>query len=407
VHPITFDVARADEILAALPASPAVFTLRGEPGSEPYVAKTADLRRRLNRLLGEPEAGSKRLNLRDRCRSFEYQLTGSDFESSFVLYQTLRREFPQNYRDRLKLRFAAVIKFDLENPFPRAYVTRRIAKLPARTRSRYYGPFPSRAAAEKFLNDALDFFKLRRCDFELHPDPSFPGCIYSEMKMCLAPCFKGCSDEQYREETGRVQNFFESSGQALLRELEAERERLSQELQFESAAAAHARMEKVRGILGAVSLPEMVRPIDKLRALMVQRSPQADAVNLFRIEAGFIHPAVSFTVTENPPAVETETAVKKTPRSLESRVAEALATVEIAAPASAVELNEHIALLKRWYYRSRRVGEIFFADERNELPLRRVVRGISRVLKGERAEEGDSAEAHRAYWLSRTREKNE
>ena len=400
---IPFDIARASEILAALPVAPAVFTLRGEVGSEPYIAKTAELRRRLTRLLGEPEAGSKRLNLRQRCRSIEYALTGSDFESSFLLYQRLRQEFPGDYRDRLRLRFAAVIKFDLENLYPRAYVTRRIAKLPGRTRSRYYGPFPSRVAADKFLNDALDFFKLRRCDFELNPDPSFPGCIYSEMKMCLAPCFKGCSDEQYRQETAQVQNFFESGGQTLVRELEAERERLSAELQFESAAAAHARMEKVRAILGAVSLPEMVRPIDQLRALMVQRSPQPDAVRLFPIEAGLIHSPVEFTVADTAPP-EAEGAGKKAPRSLESRISEALANVKLEAPASAAELNEHIALLKRWYYRSRRAGEIFFADERGELPLRRVVRGISRVLKGERAEDGESAEAHRAYWLARTRQ---
>ena len=222
--------------------------------------------------------------------------------------------------------------------------------------------------------------------------------------MCLAPCFKGCSDEQYRDETARVQSFFESGGQALVRELEAERERLSQELQFESAAAAHARMEKVRGILGAVSLPEIVGPIDKLRALMVQRSPQADAVRLFRIESGLIHPPVEFAVSDSAPPVEAESTDKKTPRSLESRITEALALADLATPTSASELNEHLALLKRWYYRSRRAGEIFFADERGELPLRRVVRGISRVLKGERAEEGDSAETHRAYWLARTRE---
>ena len=61
----------------------------------------------------------------------------------------------------------------------------------------YYGPFVSRIAAEKFMNDSLDFFKMRRCVDDLHPDPKFPGCIYSEMKMCLAPCFKGCTDEEY------------------------------------------------------------------------------------------------------------------------------------------------------------------------------------------------------------------
>jgi hypothetical protein len=47
---------------------------------------------------------------------------------------------------------------------------------------------------------------------------------------------------------------------------------------------------------------------------------------------------------------------------------------------------EHLALFKRWYYRSRRVGEVFFADDRGVLPLRRLVRGISRVYRGEQPE---------------------
>ena len=51
--------------------------------------------------------------------------------------------------------------------------------------------------------------------------------------------------------------------------------------------------------------------------------------------------------------------------------------------ASAAELNEHIAILKRWYYRGRRTGEVFLCDQRGELPLRRIVRGIGRVYRGE------------------------
>ena len=44
---------------------------------------------------------------------------------------------------------------------------------------------------------------------------------------------------------------------------------------------------------------------------------------------------------------------------------------------------EHLAILKRWYYRSNRLGEIFFADSKASWPLRRMVRGIGRVYKGE------------------------
>ena len=212
--------------------------------AEPYVSKTANLRKRLQRLLAPPESQSKRLNLRERTATIEYSLTGSDFESVLLLYQTLRQEFPDTYQKRLRLRPAPVVRLNLQNEYPRAYVTTRIGKLGGR--SLYYGPFRSRAVADKFLNDSLDLFKMRRCTFDLNPDPSFPGCVYSEMKMCLAPCFKGCTDEAYAAEVARVQEYFDSGGQSLLRELEAERERLSAELDFEAAAAQHAKVAKIK-----------------------------------------------------------------------------------------------------------------------------------------------------------------
>jgi hypothetical protein len=71
-------------------------------------------------------------------------------------------------------------------------------------------------------------------------------------------------------------------------------------------------------------------------------------------------------------------------QSMESRLAETLAERPAVPPSSALELMEHLAILKRWYYRTSKVGEAFFADTKGELPLRRIVRGISRVLRGEK-----------------------
>ena len=106
----------------------------------------------------------------------------------------------------MRLRFAPLIKLHMENEYPRASVTTRLGRLNGR--NIYYGPFPSRAMAEKYANDSLDFFLMRRCVDDLHPDAKFPGCIYSEMKMCLAPCFKGCTDQDYQAEVGQGANVF-------------------------------------------------------------------------------------------------------------------------------------------------------------------------------------------------------
>ena len=383
------------DLFDAAPARAAVFVLRGEEGSEPYVGKTANLRRRLQRLLGAAEAQGRKLNLRDRVRAVEWTATGSDFEASLLLYKTIRCEFPKTYEARLRFRFAPLVKLILDNPYPRATVTTRISG--RNTNSQYFGPFPTRVAAEKFANDSLDFFKMRRCTDELHPDPAFPGCIYSEMKMCLAPCFKGCSDEEYSAEVERVQQYFASGGQSLVREIARQRDEASANLDFEGAAAMHVRLEKVKS--ASAQLPEIVRRLDELHGVMIQPSAEADSVALFKIAAGRIADPVRLDLASKAEAAH----MQAKPQSMESRISEALAPAESPKMQSALEWMEHLALLKRWYYRTVKTGELFLADSKGELPMRRVVRGVSRVFKGEKPK-GDLSETAGDYWKFRALE---
>jgi len=410
---IPFTLERSAETLARFPETPAVFLLRGEdPKAEPYISKAANLRRRLERLLSPASPDSKRLNLRESTRTIEYMPTGSDFENRLLLYKELREHFPRSYRRRMKLIPAPLVKIGWENEYPRAYFTRRLGKAthsPMQGKDGatakvnvYYGPFPSKSAANKFLNDALDLFKSRRCTFNIHPDPSFPGCIYSEMKMCLAPCFAGCTDAEYLAEVAHVQDYLDTRAESLVSQLEAEREAASAQLEFEKASAIHARIEKVKAPWSGV--PEIVGRIEQLRALVVQRSALEDHVALFEFRDGLLCGPVQFNVSAiqhaNPnsgssslfahphvavpvplDSAEAKGANKSKPQTLEARVVEALATIETRRPERG-EVADHLALLKRWYYRSSKKGEIFISHS-GELPLRRIVRGISRVFRNE------------------------
>ena len=381
---LEFATERDAEIFSAIPSAPAVFLLRGDDvQAEPYVSKTANLRRRLQRLLGPVEERTKKLNLRDRVRWIEYTPTFSDFESSFLLYQVLRGTFPKTYANRMRFRFAPLVKLHLENQYPRASITTRLGRITGR--ALYYGPFQSRTAAEKFMNDSLDFFKMRRCVDDLQPDPKFPGCIYSEMKMCLAPCFKGCTDEEYSDEVNRVQAYFDSGGQSLAREFSAQREAASANLAFEDAAAIHARLEKLKSILS--QFPEIVRRLDRFSALIVQPCQQTDSVTFFMVRNAAIAGHAVFCIQ---PAEHTKS------QSMESRVLAILDACPPAKSLSALETMEHLALLRRWYYRGSRVGEIFLADEKNIFPMRRIVRGIGRVLRGEKREDHSVLEIQRS-----------
>jgi len=380
---LEFAPERDAEIFAAVPAAPAVFLLRGDDAqAEPYASKTANLRRRLQRLLGQVQKQTKRLNLRERVRRIEYSPTGSDFESGFLLYRVLRETFPKTYANRMRFRFAPLIKLHLENEYPRASITTRLGRL--RGRNLYYGPFQSRNAAEKFMNDSLDFFKMRRCVDDLHPDPKFPGCIYSEMKMCLAPCFKGCTDEEYSAEVNRVQAYFDSGGDSLTRELAVQRDAASANLEFEEAASIHGRLEKLKPTPS--QLPEIVRRLDRLSALIIQPCHLADSVTFFRVESGAISGPEVFSI---------QVVEHTKSQSVESRVQAVLDAFPPAKARTALETMEHLALLKRWYYRSHRIGEIFLADDKGVFPMRRVVRGIGRVLRGEGPEVESSAQTPR------------
>ena len=68
----------------------------------------------------------------------------------------------------MHLRHPAFVRFLGSNPYPRITVTHRPS---LREADWAYGPFPSRAAAERYAEEMLKLFLLRRCTFELASRP--------------------------------------------------------------------------------------------------------------------------------------------------------------------------------------------------------------------------------------------
>ena len=357
-----------------LPEQPAVCLIEAhEEKAEPHLIRTANLRRRLQRLLGPPDPASKRLNLREFARLVRYRVTNSAFEQSLTFYQVARQRFPKRYGDLMRLRPSPVLKINLRNAYPRCYVTRHIAvnEQGMPTGGIYYGPFASRRAAQVYADSVLDFFKVRRCQIKIRRDPRFPGCLYSEMKMCLAPCFAGCSKEEYDVEVTRLVGFLETGGGSLRATYEQERERASEELDFERAAAIHKKLEKLDDALRAG--PEVARRVEDLDAVILQRMAEDQTIGIFGVRGGRLAApyALRFGDTSQP-------------RSAEEAVRDYLEAMMNAPPAaatpkqSATELGEHLRLVARWFYSNPRKGEIFFREK--DWPYRRILRACSRLL---------------------------
>ncbi len=432
---IAFDPADPKAALTRLPTTPAVFALYGaEAHFEPYIGRTPNLRGRLERLLQPSAKHPRRLQLAGLVRQIRWRLTGSEFESLLAQFHLLEEVYGAKALERMHLGAPAFVRFLGSNAYPRIAITNR----PSLREGQWaYGPFQSRAAAERFADEALKLFLLRRCTEELDPNPSHPGCVYSEMKMCLAPCYQGCTDERYAEEAAAVEQFLATRGQSQLVALRTQRDEASTNLEFEAAAALHAQVVRVEGV--RTLAPELVRPLSQLRSVILQASAVPGEVAVFFYENGrlsgpagfstlgmrlqneqsgstslFAQPVAIEPIPETagvrdqesgisldypaemepkPEANSSETSPSEIPAEeaapmklargvLEARMEAALAAlVESSGTPSRTLRQGHLALLKRWYYRPevRRAGEIFFPDAEGRWPVKAMLRGMGRV----------------------------
>ncbi len=384
------------DFFAALPARPGVFLLEMRAaGAEPYLARTADIRRAAERLLSPPDPASKRLNLREAVGNIRYRVTGSKLEQSFAHYENARALFPKRYRTLARLRPSAMLKVNLRNAYPRCYVTRQIRG----DQGFYFGPFPSRRLAEDFSEGFLDLFKTRRCQIKIRRDPDFPGCIYSEMKMCLAPCFAGCTKEEYDLEVEQVVEGLASQGSSLAGRLEREREAASESLDFERAATVHKRIEKVSGALRG--LPDIARRIEDLDAVILQRGSEPQSILVFPLHAGMLAEPfyLRFAEISSEPrsveeilrsAFEPLSSGEQADEQSRSDAQNASGTVPAETDLSEQSrlrfglqeaspfLTDHLSLVSRWFYSKPRDGEILF--RKGHWPYRRILRACARLL---------------------------
>lgn len=357
------DLNQLDAALEAVPNAPAVFLLWPKDGA-PYLSKTAQLRRRLLRLLKERERPSRLLNLRHTAARIEYRLTASALESSVVHYETAKRCFPETYLDVIRLRMPPYVKLVLSNEFPRSQITTHLT----RTAGIYFGPFRTRANAERFESQFLDLFQIRRCQEDLVPGPSHPGCIYGEMGMCLRPCQQVVGPAEYSSEVERVAAFLRSSGESLLDSVARSRDRLSQEMNFEEAARQHKRYAKIQDVIKLRD--ELACDVDRLQGIGITRSRDAGCVDLWFMRDGHWQTPQTFRFE----------AQEGKPVSLDQQLREVLAGVS-GRKLTVRERQEYLALLARWYYSSWRHGEWLSFETYDEIPYRKLVHAISRVAR--------------------------
>ena len=323
-------------------------------GGQPYVGQARNLRRRIARLQGL---------FGDRVVRISFQPAGSPFEAKVVLWRVAREAWPQDYREKLRLRCPALVKTLQNNRFPRLAVTSRI-----RGAALYYGPFRSRAFAERFQEGLLDFFEIRRCTENLDPSPEHPGCVFGEIGKCMRPCQQAVGDAEYRSEFGRLLAAIESGGESLAGALERQRNAASEQLDFELAKGLHDRALAARKLFLASA---EAANLDHWHGLIVQKGAEPTSIALLPVYGGYLQPKVE---------IQLQIAEAG---SLDQRLREAFenAIFERGTPAAQ---EDSMAIVSRWLFSSWRDGEFLRIESFEKIPYRKLVNAISRVSRGVR-----------------------
>jgi len=344
--------------LASIPDRPAVFLLWAGQGA-PYLARTALLRRRLKRLISNRERLSSVLNLSGVAERIEYWLTGSKLESALIHLELAKQHFPDDVARITRLKPPVFLRLTVDNAFPRTMLTTRLG------RGLYYGPFAGRGAAERFQNEMLDLFQLRRCEENLAPSPDHPGCIYGEMNKCLRPCQQVVSVEEYRGEAARVEQFLRTDGGSLRESAETARDQASTSMDFEEAERMHQRLTRIEEV--CASAGDLARVLDRLAGVAVVPSAKPESIDLVFLAGGRWLEPRAFSFSEDATFLENA--------SMDRRLRELCAGIS---PASAPDL-EHLAILVRWQGSSWRDGEWIGFDSFEKIPYRKIVNAVARV----------------------------
>ena len=242
----------------ALPNKPGVYVFRNSEGRVIYVGKAAALRNRVRSYFGSPHSMEPKVHsLSLAIADFDYIVTNTAQEALHLEATLVKRHQPV-FNVRLKDdKHYPYLKIDVQNPWPRVEITRRIENDGAR----YFGPYASASSVRRTLDVVKRLFPWRPCSEEITGTRSRP-CLDFFIGRCAGPCSGECSKEEYDEVVREVILFLEGRTDNVLRALRSQMTEASRNMQYERAAILRDQIQAIENI-SELQVTAYARPTDE------------------------------------------------------------------------------------------------------------------------------------------------
>jgi excinuclease ABC subunit C len=243
------------EQLKQLPVAPGVYLMKDAAGNIIYVGKAANLSKRVRSYFTSGQKlSAKAQRMVSRVRDIDFFVTSSEQEALILELNLIKRHRPR-YNVSLKDdKTFPYLKIDIDNDWPRVYVTRRLEQ----NGGRYFGPFASARSVRQTLKVLKEIFPFRSCTKNITGSAPRP-CLQHHIQHCLGPCIGAVSKDEYAEVIRQIVLFLEGKQEKVIRELEGRMEEAARALDFEKAALLRDRIRAVRQVIEGQRLATRVR----------------------------------------------------------------------------------------------------------------------------------------------------
>jgi excinuclease ABC subunit C len=272
---------KLQSILATLPTKPGCYLMKSADGKIVYIGKAINIKNRVRSYFhADSSHDNKTRRLVGEVANIEWIIVGSELEALILEMNLIKKHRPK-YNIRLKddKRYP-YIKVHWGEPFPKVTVTRQMTE----DGSRYFGPYSSAWAVYQTLDVLRKIFPYLTCDREI-TGLDKRACLYYDIKLCIAPCIGASNQAEYRQMISDLMDFLSGHSEEIVKRLEQEMEKASEEMRFEKAASVRDQLKAIYNIIERQRIVFAADYIDS-DVLAMARSDGEACVQVFFIRGG-------------------------------------------------------------------------------------------------------------------------
>jgi len=218
------------ETIKLVPTQPGCYLYYNKDNEIIYVGKAKNLKRRVYSYFHKQHDSVKVTVLVSQIERMEYIITDSEVEALILESHLIKKHKPKYnilLKDDKKYPYFLITDED----FPRIQVVRKKNLNP--DKGRFYGPYTDVGAMYATLDFLKKLFPLKQCKT---PKFSNRPCLYYHIGKCLAPCQGKVTPKEYQKLISQVELFLSGKQTELLKEIQNQMVKYSEEEQFEKAA---------------------------------------------------------------------------------------------------------------------------------------------------------------------------